>query len=622
MAVDFEQLSGVFPDLEENGLGTFPASAGPRTLVLGTAAQGQSQWTYVVQASNTAASEFGSSGTLTRGMYEARTAGAQNVILYRIGATSAKLEHVGDSTGVAGYTIETLRRDDDAGTIYTVYYDDGSDRLVIWNSQSGSVVSDNDATDSIDLGEVYVSGKRATGGGPDIAGPSAGYAMADIPGLGHTGTVYTAGTDGDNPSRMELYEYLYLAYKALIGKDFDHIIPMDVYLDDLNWVDGDRFGSTYLSTIVSGGTYPTPAGEDDILGKLFVEEYAGTYHFFWDLDGDGVAELYPSGVGSASSTTKINGDSLSTLDFHEVNFAYQLARFSIEVSSNNKSSIGEIGVRPPASLSLADVSSWIGKLPTYTTRSDGTKYVQSPDRNGTGLLGNKFMNGSYAYRSGAFGGGLILTDSEWLDGTEQNDGNGYAIDLGKYISIVASYVRLFNAFDTTGRGYVTSFGPTYLSYVTTLDEQVAPTNKVYSKVQRVLDIGPILVDRLAKAGYIYIYEKSKGMTIADAPTAALATSDYTRLTTIRIVNRVIEAVRAAADPFLGNSFSPAKKAALETALDQALDKLRSGGYITRYVKDLRQTREQAYLGIADLNLTIVPAWELRRINLTIGLSPV
>jgi hypothetical protein len=589
-------------------------------LVLGTSGQGQTEWPYVVSSSALAAQEFGGLGTLTRGMYETKNAGAQNVILYRLGATSAKIEHIGDSAGVGGYTVETLRRDDDAGSIYSIYYDDASDRLIVWNEVTGIIVYDNDSSDPVDLGEVIVSGSRAAAGGPDIAGPSQGIAMEDLV-PGHTGLVYTAGTDADNPSRMELYEYLYKAYKILLSQDFDWVVPMDTYLDDKNIVDGDTFSASYIAGIVSGGTYPTASGDDDILGKLYVEEYQGDFYFFWDLNGDGVAELYPDGVGLASSTTNIAGDSLSTTSFHEINFAYQLARFCHEVSTNTKFCLGVIGTRPPASLAPADISVWIGKAPSYSTRSDGSKYIARYADNGSGLLGNKFKAGNYTFRSGEGFGGFILTDSEYLDSTELTDNNDFPVDIGRYISVVAASVRLFNAFDTSGRGYVTTAAPSYLGFTSSLDEQIAPTNKVIRGMQRVFDIRARLVDQLATAGYVYIWEKPKGLTVSDAPTGARPTSDFRRLTTMRIIKRVSGAVRDAADPFIGNSFSDGRRDALDNAIGEKLNKLRSAGYITRYTKEITQTRAQKVTGIADLRLVMVPAWELRQLTVDLSLAP-
>jgi hypothetical protein len=419
---------------------------------------------------------------------------------------------------------------------------------------------------------------------------------------------------------MELFEYLYVAYKDLVSQDFDYVIPMDVYMDDKNIVDGYAFSASYLAGITGGDDYPDAGGIDDILGKVFIEQYRGTYYFFWDLDGDGQAELYPS-VGAGNATTKIDGSALSLADFHEVNFAYQLARFCYEDTTNNKFCLGVIGVKPPASLSLADISTWVGKLPTFTTRSDGTQYIATVADNGSGLLGNKWKAGKYGFRISTAYGGFILTDTEFSDGIEEEDDNGWPIDIGAYISVVTSYCRMFNAFDTTGRGYVATVAPTYLAFGGSLDEQQAPTNKVIGNLTKVFDVNPRFVDDLAGCGYVHIFEKPKGLTVADAPSGARPDSDYRRFTTMRIVKRVVQAIRNAADPFIGNSFDAPRKAALNNAITEKLNKLRKAGYIQRFAFDIRQTLAQMVNGEAEIELTVVPAWELRRITLTVALAP-
>jgi hypothetical protein len=616
---EFANLPGVFVELIDQGLAVFEQNKAPRTLILGTATQGQTERPYIVTSSSTAASEFGSSGTLTRGMYEVKTTGAENVLLYRIGSTAATLAGIGCTAGTGGYTVETVRKDSDAGSIYSIWYSDGIDRLVVWNTSTGLVVYDNDATDPLDLGEVIVSGSRCTGGGADIGGPSTGSNLEDVTA---TGTTYTAGTDGASPSRMELYEYLYKAYKDLLGEDFDHVIPMDVYLDDKNIVDGDAFTAAYIASIVNGQTYPTAASDDDILGKIFVEEYQGEYYFFWDLNGDGDAEIWPNGTGYASATTKISGASLTTADFHEVNYGYQLARWCHEVSTNNVECLGSIGVLPPANLSRASITAWIGKLPTYTTRSDGTQYINNISENGTGLLGNKWKAGKWGFRSGSPAyGGFINTDTEWRDGTEQTDQNDQYIDIGRYISVVAAYLRFFNPIDTSGWGYAATAAPTYMGYVSTLDEKDAPTNNILRSAQALFTVSPRFVDRLTQTGYVYVYEKPKGLVISDSPTGARPLSDYRRLTTMRIVKRVIDTFRARADPFIGKSSNAANQAALETGINQGLSNLVSGGYLTRFELSIRQTAIQRVIGEASAELVIVPAWELRRIRLTLSLKP-
>jgi hypothetical protein len=609
---------GIPVDLLDNGLSIALPADTPRVLVLGTASQGQSNSIYLTNRVSTAASHFGSSGTLTRGLYEVTSAGVESPLLYRMGATAAKVEYIGDTTQTGGYTIETVRADDDAGEKYSAYYDDATDRLVVWDVDAGTMVFDN--ANDIDTGTVIVSGSRGASGGTDFGSASSGTLLEDISGTASE-VVYTAGTDGATPSRMELFEYLCKAYAELLGQDFDFVFPVDIYHDDKNIIDGDAFGSAYLASISSGGTYPTAASSDDILGKVFVEEYQGNFYFFWNLNTStpAVAHLYPDGIGYADSTHKISGEEFTSSDFHEVNFSYQLARFCHEVSSNGVECLGFIGTRPPASLSRADLAAWIGELPTYTRDSLGELYVTSAANDGTGLLGNKFMAGKYGYRSGISYGGMILTDGDFIDGTEQTDANGNPIELGRYISVCASYVRIFNPFDTTGWGYPGVTTGLYAGYVATLNEKNSPINQVLPGASHLIPIRARVLDKLIQAGYVVTMKKPKGLVVLDSPTAARPTSDFYALTTMRIVKKVIDVFRAKVDPFIGKSVSGLTRTALETAIDQGLKGLMQAGYITSYDFTLKQTPRQRVIGDMYCELEVAPAWALRRVILTLGL---
>lgn len=609
----YENLPGVFPDLQDGGLRVSRRSSAPRVLVLGTASKGFADETYLVARSSDAAVQFGTGGTLTRGMWEAKSVGAENVILFRMGATAAKVEHVGASGGSGGYTVETLKKDDSAGDDYGIVYDDSDNRLIVYRIIDGIIVYDSLTSAFVDLGEVIVSGSRHSLGGPDIGTLSNPVAISDIVAAG---TVVTAGTDGTSPSRMKLFEHLYKSYKLLENEEFDLVVPMDVYLDDINVADG--------STItVTGNTYPVPAAgnTDDGLGKVFVQEYAGEFHFFWDTNGDGDAELWPAGVGLASATTDIYGDPLTTSNFHEVNFAYQLARFCYEVSTNNRMCHGVIGVKPPASLALRDIATWVGKLPDYSLQSDGSEIVAASIDNGTGLLGNKFLGGKFGFRSGVKGGGFIATDSEFLDGVEQVDRTGEKVDIGRHISVCGSYARLVNSFDRSGIGYVANIAAMYAGFISTLPANSSPTNKVMQSVRLVYTLRNQTLDRMAGNRLVNLQAKSKGIVVADAPTAALLTSDYTRLTTFRIVNDVVQGVRLAVDPFLGEGTAPEKKNAMETAIAATLGKYKKAGFLIRTDYVLEQSPGARVLGEATLELELVPAFELRRVFVIVSLLP-
>lgn len=619
----FEHLPGVFPEKQDGGLAILASTSAPRVLVLGTASKGTADILFTVGRSQEAAAQYGSDGTLVRGMYEAKTAGSTNTALLRINATAASLEGIGIAALTGGIKIKTFKKDDDAGESYEFYWNDTEKRLVVRNASSGDTVYDRDfdnAIADINTGEVIISGAPGAGG-IDIGTSSVFHTLKMSTAEESTYSItYTDGTDGVNPSRMKLYEALEKAYRLIENEQFDIIESMDVYLDDKNIVDGDTI------TLPGANEYPVAGSDSDALGKFFVEEYLGQLYFFWDTNNDGNAELYPDGIGSASATTKIDGSSLTAIDFHEVNFAYQLANFCYDISENNIEVTGAIGVRPPASVTLEDVSIWIGELPVYSIDSiSGAQSVASASDNGSGLLGNKFMAGKYGYEvagvAGNAGGGFIKTDSGFVDGIEQKDRGGAYIDIGKHLSVVGAWVTLFNPFDITGFGYTASMAPSYAGLYSTLQSKSAPTNKVIPGVALPFRINNSKLDDLAGISYVMTADKAKGIVVSDAPTAARPNSDYARLTTVRIVKDVIDAVRQASEPFIGEAGGAAQRAALKTAIDAKLGRLQQGQFIQRYDLNVTATPAQQIQGDAIIELNIVPAFELRQITLILSLLP-
>lgn len=636
-----QYLPGIVVEKDDGGISPEAGSPAPRVLVLGTSAKGQGSNPFLVRNTSLAKGEFGLEGTLTRGMYEVKKAGAEEIALFRIGATAASFSGIGGQASAGtGYTITTFMEDDTAGSIYAVYYDDLTDRLVVTNNETGIVVYDNDSTNPIDLDEVIVSGYRnngtisvpiAPGNWEDIGTPSTPIALEDIITEVAPSTsdyVYIAGTDGTSLSRMEMYEKLYIAYKLLADYDFDVLVPMDVYFDDYNTVDQ---GKGSIPPISDNGvnTYPTtgdykPGLSVDSLGMVYVEEYLGSYYFWWRFSapstGDVDADIYPAGVGSATASTKIDGTSLDVEDYHEVNFGYQLARFLFEKSTQTVDATGVIGVRPPASAGLADIATWLGAEPDYTVDSaTGELYVASANDNGTGLLGNKFMAGKYGYRLGVYGGGMIATDTEFMDGEELIDNNEYPIDLGKFISICVDHPYLFNDYLQTG--YRATYAPSYGGFYSVLAPSSAPTNKLAGAVRLYYKIGLRKLDLLSKHGYVSLRNKAQGVVIADGPTASLPTSDYKRLSTVRIVKDIIDAVRVALDKFIGEGTTDASKAAMHTAVDNVLLKAKQAGYLNAYKEfDIYQTADMRAQGKAEVSLVLVPAFELREITVTVSLA--
>lgn len=602
--------------------------AGPKTLVIGNAGKGMADVIYRVTSTTAAKSQFGSEGSLIRGMFETKQSGAEDVFLYRIGATSAVVTGIGDALGAGGYRIETVDKDASAGADYAFYYDDTENRLVVKRNSDDLVVYDNGSTPLTDRYEVNVSGSRAVAGGGDIGSASGFVNLEDVV---EAGAVYVDGTDGLDLSKMELYEKLYVAYKDLLSYNFDVVVPMSINLDDYNVIpQGNVIGAVVPDNTTNGAnTYPTAGsyvlGQDvDSLGRVYVEQYEGTYYFWWDFGASAfsAADIFPAGIGSASATLKIDGTALTDDDFHEVNFAYQLARFLHDYSTDIVDATGVVGTLPPAGNTVRDRARWLGKVPTWTLNTETNEpYIASSGDNGTGLLGNKFMAGRDDWRSGVYGGGFILTDGEFMDsGEEILDTNEIPVDLGKYISVVAENVYMRNAWYSSG--YEGSFAPSYAGLYVNLPANIAPTNrKVSNTVSIRYRFGLNDLDLLDGAGYVVLRNKVQGLVVADAPSASMPNSDWNRLSTVRIVKQVIDGIRIAGDPYLGKAMSGGAKAALKEDVQKVLQKAVSQGFLQRYEPfEIQQTPDQEVAGVADINLTLVPAFELRVINVSVSLS--
>lgn len=621
----YQNLPGIFENKLDGNLTIVPANNAPIVMVLGTAEQGDSEEVFRVARVSDAASTFGKTGTLVRGLYEASLGGALNLRLFRIGATSAKLV-------VSGLTIETVAKDDSAGSDYKMTLDSNG-RLRIWRTSDDELVYDNNPTyplEAVDLNEVAVSGTYTSGTvGSGSSDPDDGVDLEDVSGT------FTAGTDGLNLSRMEMYEALYNAYDLLQDQVMDVVVPMNVYLDDLNVMD---MSGTTITTLGLDALsdYPSAGSSTDVLGKVYVEEYEGENHFWWwfpDTHSSptfSAANIYPS-AGGASATLKTDGTTaLTASDFHEVNFAYQLARFCYVQSRDNTEMTGVVGVLPPNSYALKDVAQWVGQLPT-TDDSTGEILVST---NGTGLLGNKFMSGRAEAGSGVslvpaftidsnagwYNGGFIACEDQWLDGLHIKDDNDHLVDLGKYISVVATYPVLANPSRTAS--YAATGAPTYGGFYSTLPANSAPTNKLLDGVRLPFRVNISKLDLLAGQRYVTFHAKARGVVISDAPTAARPDSDYQRLSTVRQVKVSVDGIRRVSEPFLGEGMTGALLAALETAIDNELKALVKDGVIANFDFQVISTTQQRILGQATVELKLVPAFELRQITVVIGLAAV
>jgi hypothetical protein len=285
-------------------------------------------------------------------------------------------------------------------------------------------------------------------------------------------------------------------------------------------------------------------------------------------------------------------------------------------------------VLPPASYAPKDVAKWVGKAPVADIDlQTGLNLISA---NGSGLLGNKFMAGRKTAgglvgvtidgTDGLAGGGLIATDTGFLDGEQLKDANDKLVDIGQYISVVATYPTLSN----TARvgAYVATGASVYAGFYSALAPNESPMNNVLGMVRLPFRVSPTKINLLAGTKYVTFHAKSNGIVVSDAPTAARVESDFRRLTTVRIVKAVVDRLRVKADPFLGKPLSQLRQQALDGALGEELSKSVKDEYLTRYDKTLSVTTAGRILGQAVLELVLVPVFELRKLYIVVSLAPV
>lgn len=260
-------------------------------------------------------------------------------------------------------------------------------------------------------------------------------------------------------------------------------------------------------------------------------------------------------------------------------FAYQLALACAVMSHYNSVTIGIIPTSSPSDTSLLTIEEHVKKLEKYN---------------------NEF------YMRDRFGNII-------------KDGDGNMIDLGQFIEISAGPDFIVR---NTRLGQIAATADaSYISMVSQLQTQSAPTNKpvpvsglrwIYSASQ---------LNRLTQARFATFKIKPDGSVgVVDAPTSAHAGSDYTRLSTARIVKEAVNAVREVADPFIGEPNDPGNRNALTAAVDKRLSKMIENKALLGFDFRIVVTPQQELLGEANIELSLQAPNELRRLTTIVSLS--
>lgn len=259
------------------------------------------------------------------------------------------------------------------------------------------------------------------------------------------------------------------------------------------------------------------------------------------------------------------------LETMNAGFHTQLHDFLESLSSGVAESRGIIGVKPALTSDLAGVRAWVTGLTTVSS-SDSTRAA-----------------------------------------------NVYAAFSSKYVSVVAAEPVLSNTEVTLP--YSTTGEALYAGLCAGLKPGSAPTNK---RLDNVTQMRYVLsrqqLSDLTDARYVTFRAGGgalPGYVVTDGVTAAALGSDYVRMSTVAQVFAAMKVVRQVAQPFIGEGNDNIGRMALDTAIRRGLQAMVSARNLSDFAFAITSTLQDQVNGIVDVELILVPLFEMRQIRVTV-----
>jgi hypothetical protein len=318
---------------------------------------------------------------------------------------------------------------------------------------------------------------------------------------------------------------------------------------------------TTTAQSLEGGTDGTV-----LSSAVLYDEFTTAYGYLEDY---AVQIVVP--MGAYLDATKKGYNSVTGLE-ETVNAQYQVQfdTFLDTVSTNVNETNGVIGVTPASGTTLASIKDWVDRL-TIQDLSDSNR--------GANIM-------------------PLLSS--------------------RYIS-VSAFEPVFD--NLGGLPYTSNGQAAYAGMISSLPPQQAPTNKSIPNALRTrFDLSTRQLERLSAMRYVSMRKKpGKNPVICDAMTAAPTGSDFVRLTTVRITFAAMDVVRAVCDPFIGQPNTASKLNAMEAAITKGLNGMVDAGALKKFAFTISSSPTQRVLGVVDVELILVPIFEIRRIRTTVKL---
>ena len=197
------------------------------------------------------------------------------------------------------------------------------------------------------------------------------------------------------------------------------------------------------------------------------------------------------------------------------------------------------------------------------------------------------------------------------NGNDMLDKNNMPYPIGRSISVTFFQHSVETDDNYT---YIGAGASAYAGMVSVLPIDQSSTAQPINLSDITFELTNYQLGRLTQAGYVTVKNSyTRGYVITDGVTMAPATSPFRRLAVARIVNGIDEAIRAAAEPFIGKQNHLANRNSLQTAIKSSLDKMLDN-LIERYDFKLVVDRAAERMGIIEIDYTIVPIYEIREVR--------
>ena len=327
----------------------------------------------------------------------------------------------------------------------------------------------------------------------------------------------------------------------------------------------------------------------------------------------------------------------SNVEVREVSFLHQSATAAYKASTNYSQTIAVVPCSPP-SRSRNGISEWAGNPATYQVQSNGDVLVT---QNGTGVLGTKLLAGATDYRGGAAFGGIILTNGDSLpngipygidDSDEALDSMGNPIDLGKHVIVVGAYGLIESPesrISTNGKRinvgralpYVTNAGPMIAGLLSVLEPGTEPIGPIRGRIagfdaqQRT---PRAVLDNLAALRICMIDQTG---VISSIYTAALRTSDYSKVSSILAANAILSRIRSECMQIIGTAYTDQQVSSLAQRLDGVSRALVRQGYAQRLSTQLSGSQIDRINGVVNVSVTFIPPLSIEAITIDLTLEP-